>query len=546
MNAFSEYSIFLKKFWTSFYEQAAQTRIPTYDDYSTVNEQPSEHTEHTEQEVVAEASAHHYEDQQVDDSYQSRASTENSFMPGQAAFSSTPATTSRIAPLNSFASQTMDATRTHSGTMEASLARLDREIQSLSIEDESRAEGSTITNLFTSPDQSSRSFRGKGKGKEQSQPLLRNLLKQNLYSGNDSSSIDPSFHTSPLKPRGKLKTPIPKNYNPYLPPNADPRDWSGVVDLRDPTLSTPHRSSRYGQPSSRGNPTTSPDDTDDDSWEGGLPPGMSPPVLMSPARPPRSYAELGLLKLGQTPTKEAANRITRDLVSDIQNKGGLNRPPFSYGNSGVESSLSTVPSPPSLSRYRNKGYDSDPSYSSMDSRGSMTATAPSDPPAVSTPYSRNEPAHSLASEALITPESYNQRRYTPTPYLDRYSFSDDKIHSAENPSAAFLMASKRRTADDSLDSLDDEAGFDVVPIRPFARMQKGYDDGAWSDDESFSGPSEQNEVSETLFGVRPNQPGGNADGLRLHGLKYDDATSLLARAAQTVDNSPTPAHVDRR
>jgi len=49
---------------------------------------------------------------------------------------------------------------------------------------------------------------------------------------------------------------------------------------------------------------------------------MSPPVLMSPARPPRSSAELGFLKLGQTPARDASARIQRDLLRDVQLKSG--------------------------------------------------------------------------------------------------------------------------------------------------------------------------------------------------------------------------------
>ena len=70
----------------------------------------------------------------------------------------------------------------------------------------------------------------------------------------------------------------------------------------------------------------------------------------------RSSAELGLLTLAQSPIKDAAERIKRDLVQDAQFRSGGSRLLFSGGRGpGTESSMSTVPTPPSMSKYTGHG-----------------------------------------------------------------------------------------------------------------------------------------------------------------------------------------------
>ncbi|KAJ7147995.1 DASH complex subunit Ask1-domain-containing protein [Mycena filopes] len=298
-------------FWVSFYEQAAQIRIPTFDDHST--------------------------------DY-SMASTENSFMPGQTAFTSTPATAR--------AGHTMSTDDpSWSASLESPLARLDREVQNFSLEDSS-VDSKLPSLRFNDPsevddDTIIRPRVDKGKGKESAEPLLRNVLRNTLTS-------DPSFSTlSPTK--GKLKTPVPNGLNPYLPPDTTPANWSGLVDLRHTPLSTPLRKKHGGY-----------DKSDDDSFDG-LPAGMSPPVLMSPAKPPRSSAELQLVR-GKTPAKVAASRIKNDLVRDIQRQNSAKaRKVHGYAMSGGESSMSTVSSPPSLSRYNRHDTDKSAGDTSLES-----------------------------------------------------------------------------------------------------------------------------------------------------------------------------------
>jgi DASH complex subunit ASK1 len=199
----------------------------------------------------------------------------------------------------------------------------------------------------------------KGKGKDTAHPLLKNVLRHNLYSANDSSTFESNLKpTSPLKFRGKNKTPvIDKTLNPYLPPGSSSTNWSGVVDLRDSSPLTSQRRRAKNISANTSTATPRKGEADDDSFDG-LPPGMSPLVLMSPVRPPRSSAELGLLKLTQTPTREASQRIQRDLVASALksvHKSGVKGHQLRKEQAVVDSSMSTVPTPPSLSRYARPG-----------------------------------------------------------------------------------------------------------------------------------------------------------------------------------------------
>ncbi|KAF8832789.1 hypothetical protein HHX47_DHR1001884 [Lentinula edodes] len=343
------------QFWVSFYEQAAQIRIPTYEDYETVHEEGSSQQKESEPSEPspsqAATSSILYDEQ--DDNGHSLASAESSFAPGQAAFSSTPAA-NRLAHAET--SRTSDDS-SWSASLESPLVRLDRELRTFS-QDANETESSIVSStptptkppILREQERSQRSI-NKGKSREQSEPLLRNLLRQNIHSSVNASAIsaEPGPSVSPLRPKGK--TPILKDLNPFLPPGSNPSKWNGLVDLRDASVMTPQRSRRFRDPrSSRKSPTPvkAPDyDSDDDSFDG-LPPGMSPPVMISPARPMRSNASI---KLGQTPRKDAAARITKDIVADVQGHLGKSGKP----GRGLfpDSSMSTISSPPSMSRYNN-------------------------------------------------------------------------------------------------------------------------------------------------------------------------------------------------
>ncbi|KIM47721.1 hypothetical protein M413DRAFT_439398 [Hebeloma cylindrosporum] len=571
------------KFWTSFYEQAAQIRIPTFDDYSTVNDVPSERDENESSSREHNSADDIPHDRtirlapEIQETSTSTVNSETSFLPGQGAFSSTPAI-DRLASTNNdtFTTQNSDDP-SWTTSMESPLVRLNREITNFSIHDNvvPSTSGSTLppTQVQDESDYLSQEDTSigiippsaKGKGKDTSHPLLKNVLRHNLYSASDNSSFD-SQKVSPLKFRGKPKTPtIDKKLNPYLrPSDASGEGWSGVVDLRDPSMRTPdrYRSGKSFTAASGKTPKT-PYTDDDDSFDG-LPPGMSPPVLMSPARPPRSSAELGLLKIGQTPARDASARIQRDILRDVQLKSGGGKRLFrATSTHQYESSMSTVPTPHSLSRYNRQGHDyssnssitKDSSLESMIRR--IRADLPSAEPAAyvggtasagaaTTPGLRVRPRAQPSSQnaaQLRVPEPLN--RYTdaespitpamlaPPPHqdyfeddpitpvfnplneqdLDSDSDSLDEINNTAHPSAAFLMASQGGHGDfdddsfgsnhssDSLENELDHANIGLVPVHPFA-ADAVEDDGF--DDDSFD-DNRNGAYEETVFGVAPAQ-----------------------------------------
>lgn len=472
--------------------------------------------------------------------------------------------------------------------MESPLVRLNREITNFSIHDNVVPSTSSrklppstqVQDESDYPSQEDTSIgilppSAKGKGKDTSHPLLKNVLRHNLYSASDNSSFD-SQKVSPLKFRGKIKTPIiDKRLNPYLrPSDTSTSEWSGVVDLRDPSMRTPqrYRSGISFAAASGKIPKTPYTDDDDDSFEG-LPPGMSPPVLMSPARPPRSSAELGLLKLGQTPARDASARIQRDLLRDVQLRSGGGKRLFRGDAAGeisthqYESSMSTVPTPPSLSRYNRHGHDysssgsitKDSSLESMIRR--IRADLPSTEPVsyvggtalagvATTPGLRVRPraqqssSHNAAqlrapetlnryteAESPITPgaaafapppdqDYFDDDPITPVynPHdeqdLDSDSDSLDEINNTAHPSAAFLMASQgghvydddsfgSNHSSDSLENELDHANIGLVPVHPFA-ANVVEDDGFDEDDDDLF-DNRGGGYEETVFGVAPAQ-----------------------------------------
>ncbi|KNZ76314.1 DASH complex subunit ask1 [Termitomyces sp. J132] len=509
------------KFWTSFYEQAAQIKIPTFDDYSTVNEesqQPEMTSTSTMQDQSLETSSslsksHHIES--------SMTSTNVSFRPGQDAFSSTPATTQDATILE------------YSKAEQGPSMHIDKPTQ-IPTQRESRLQPHDE----------------KGKARDTNEPLLHNVLRHSLYPIDTSSASAISAVTSPLKYRGKPKTPVPKKFNPFLSPDKDPSQWDGIVDLTDSSAMTPQRFRKNKLTSSHQTPAR---EADDDSFDG-LPPGMSPPVLMSPARPPRSTAELGFLKLGQTPRRDASVRITRDLVRDVQFRSG-NASRDGHFHSRNESTMSTMPTPPSLSRYRRDDTSDsiviDSSLESMMRRVGLNV-----PSSVSTTGSTpDDPATSspIFDEETITPVHQHEDLG-----MDSDSDSMDEINNTAHPSHAFLMASAgaRDDSDDSFgsnhssDSLNDEgANPDFAPVHPFAGSVEndGFDDSY--DDEMFD--HLHGEVQEeTLFGVPPQQrmqaqqrsnPGNAGQGLRMLGEDLLQDTIAIGSQIDRIENSPTPA-----
>lgn len=393
------------QFWTTFYEQAAQIRIPTYDDYSAGQEQtedgePSE-TSHTASDSTPAESSATQSDSESDGEapHQNRTfdrtPSEVSFAPGQAAVSSTPATAyrsrSRNAHDDTFASQTSEPMPSWSASLDSPLMQLNHDIQSLAEDrslvgrsapatDESEDFGDSedatqraiAPVLLREEEKTTIHASDKGKARDGPRPLLHKVPHRNANTSNLTATTGTTSRTtSPLK--FKPKTPVIKTLNPYIPPDSNPSDWKGVVDLKDPAVASPQRSARklVPPPSSSiklsayrpsaaftaranarsGTGTKTPPPGDDDSFDENF--GMSPPVMTDYARLP---------KLGRTPKQEAAARIMKDLV-DVERRGVFGPVGAAAkgkgvvgGGYGTESSMSSMPTPPSMTRYSRPSY----------------------------------------------------------------------------------------------------------------------------------------------------------------------------------------------
>ncbi|KAI0071018.1 hypothetical protein K474DRAFT_1631069 [Panus rudis PR-1116 ss-1] len=400
-------------FWTTFFEQAAQIRVPTYEDYEIPPEgasQSESSAPQTEETSIANSSSSSFQDQTTTPTRSFNpdgSSSEVSFMPGHAAISSTPATTSRHrAQPGEEDSGYGDPTPSWAASLESPLLQLNREIESLGRDDhdavsiasssiaqltmhERQEDEETNADITQRPaqllgDDKTMQMSEKSKGKAREQPSLRSdILRRNASIADPSSAAS----ISPLKL--KQKTPILKKLNPYLPPDSNPAEWRGVVDLKDPSISIsspnrtifPHKQqeqfrlhlanpssskpkrSRSKSPSKRAivaTPHRSVLDfrgDEDDSFDENF--GMSPPVTLAFARHDQlAQTKLpSLPKLGQTPKKEAAEKIMNKLL-DVERKGifgpsgrAAATSQRQTGTGTTESSMSTLPTPPSLSKY---------------------------------------------------------------------------------------------------------------------------------------------------------------------------------------------------
>ncbi|KZP15656.1 hypothetical protein FIBSPDRAFT_935074 [Athelia psychrophila] len=543
------------KFWTSFYEQAAQVRIPTYDE-SSVQEQQSQSEEHQADETRQDHSV-------------APSDSESSFMPGQGAVSSTPATSSRHHPQD----QTFDSQHSDdpswAASMESPLVRLDRELQSFDKdEDESRYEEEPTVQQPRAE---------KGKAKEQPGPLLHNVLRQNHNATADdsSSSFLPQFGVSPLKFHAKGATPKPASLEDSL--FASPQRPKYERVRRTPARHTPRR------------PIATPvRDLDDSFDDSDLMAAMSPPVNVQFAQAsPFSAARTRLLQLGRTPKSAAADRIKKDLLGYMDSHGGSRSGvarSFAWaqdarGGGGAESSMSTVPTPPSISRYTRHAYPG------MDSESSgMEASLESMLRRVGLPApgsAAGSSAPGMAGADLQTPDQQRFDDLFPEvqaqdastdimpipgntdPDTDSDSDSDsdsfaEEVHNAAHPSAAFLMASQGHEGGDdsfgssnrSSDSLDDIDPGHGGAVHPFAAMGMGAGAGDAFDDDSFD--DSQQDIGgaaeeETVFGVPPARRQAaappRAQGLRMLGEDLLDDTigigQAMARAGR-LEESPTP------
>ncbi|KAF8644241.1 hypothetical protein AX16_008596 [Volvariella volvacea WC 439] len=551
------------KFWTSFYEQAAQIRIPTYDDFSGANQTPSAHDETMTQETeIPESQQSPIKSPQYEPSI---ITSESSFMPAQGAISSTPAH-ARMAYAG--ASFTSDSSQDPSwrATIESPLVRLDREIKDLT-RGEDVIDQSQIMNgqpsSYSLAEPTPRVHRpavDKGKGKE---PLLRHVLQREGYNPQDVSNSSFSSCNSPMRPKAKAKTPIPRKLNPYLPHGKDPDKWDGVIDLNEHSL-TPRgiRQSRQ-TPSSTDEPTT-PTESNDDS-DNDLPPGMSPLVTVSPVRLSKPKAETSSLHLGRTPMKEASARITKDLIKDFQRQNPASR--SSSHISTTDSSMSTMHSAPSLSKYQDESVDSsvvDASLSSMMRHVGLDVSPPPAkrpppplPPTVgSTPGLRLR-RRSIPAKASPRPSAAASAPIFTAPskvlsFEDEYYDEDslDEVNNTAHPSAAFIMASLS-SADDSFGSNNsgdsDDAGEGFGVFAPGAMQEDHFEDDSF-DDDNFNQEVEE----ETIFGAPPaqrqalfmQQQRAQGGQWRMMGEELlEDTIGIGSQMARTgrVEETPTPA-----
>ncbi|KAF7307538.1 hypothetical protein MIND_00548600 [Mycena indigotica] len=519
------------KFWISFYEKAAQIRIPTAEDYSTVNDAPSDRQE---LEGEAESSGQHTADSQE----HSIASTEQSFMPHQAAFASTPAI-DRVGR----STTNMDDSElpSWSASIESPVTRLARNMESYEREESSRLPSLHLGSVLEEEDEVDNTIvrPRKDKGKE---PMLQNVLRHTLYSKNDDVSF---VSMSPAK--GKLRTPIPAKLNPYIPSGTEPANWSGVVNLRQTPLSTTPRKQKQDE------------FDDDDDWVDGLPPGMSPLKIMSPARPPPSKAELQLLH-NRPPAKEAAARIKNDLVREAQNSRRY--------QGGVESSLSTLASPPSLSKY-NRAADTDESVdTSLESVMRRVSLNPKTwTPGGGTPGLRLKAKHNAPTFTRPVPPPepiqyhpppiFNPPPITPMQFNqgdDSFGSESESMVQEQGQIQAMMMNAQATSASaasgTSYDS-DDSVSFDAgqqeamnVLMNMGGQQQfvGGYMGDDSFDDDSFEDDMRVTAEEETIFGRPPQArfaPRMSAAGDL---LMYGDEASILPDTEQFgLVGSPTPA-----
>ncbi|EJF63269.1 hypothetical protein DICSQDRAFT_102405 [Dichomitus squalens LYAD-421 SS1] len=608
------------KFWTTFYETAAQIRIPSYEDYSagqeqTEDEQTADSSQVETESTPAESSATTHSDESdgetphPDRTYD-RTPSEVSFAPGQAAVSSTPAdayrSRSRNAPDNSFANEASEPMPSWSASLESPLRQLNRDIQSLA-DDRSVAVPSTsalnhseafddsqdVTQRATGRDSTLDDHTAlhtgdKGKAREGPgpQPLLQKVLHRNANSSNLTSATGTTSRTtSPLK--FKPKTPVAKTLNPYLPPDTKPSDWKGVVDLKDPSVASPQRSARKfvpppsssiklsaympsaaftaraGARSGTGPGTKTPPPGEDDSFDENF--GMSPPVMTNYARLP---------KLGRTPKQEAAARIMKDLV-DVERRGvfgpagavAKGKGPAGTGY-GTESSMSSMPTPPSMTRYGRPsyappvasetsasvvdasldsimrrvglnvpGYGSQkavlapapvaqparaPVFSSISSASASSATGSSASSVFTATSSRS--AASASSARTLQPPAPDPEPSIHTPQPPQYDFYDDEVIGRGGPG----------DGDDSLDSLDyeDQNTANAPADFLFANQEQSFDSED-SFDSSLDGDDEATDGTAPPFIVTAQDDGDEFDD-----DSYDDGLDALGGEEETVFGVP--------
>ena len=466
-------------------------------------------------------------------------------------------------------------------SLESPLVRLDRELREFVRADPQLASTSASSDLFSEAD-----LTGNVATVAAEETVHAAPTPASAPVPSNTRIIRPSVQTHDVPPLSFRRIPATPARNPYIPAHSDPRNWSGIVDLRSP------------QPPTQSFSAISAAGTEKDELT--LPAGMSPPVMVPFATLP---------SLGRSPVKTAAENIRRALVRDALHAGG------GASNVSASASGSVVPTPPSLARYTRGTSTSQNSNSSLrpdlelesmirrvqdpsqphwwrSSAASSTSSTSipdkslSTPPYYTTPVpSTHAYAHDvvavLPEAPLPTPSGVTlpvtggdaETTIDAIPESDDASAStstfsssgEDSVHNTAHPSAAFLLASRQRGRhdydddEDEDDELDLDDSFDnslnaagdadagVAPVHPFARARVSvhgeYDDDSF---DSLEGGEGEEMLEETVFGLRPAERNDAArlhSQLRMYGEDLLQDTmgigTRLARAGR-IEESPTP------
>ena len=631
---------FVGQFWTSFYEQAAQVHIPTLEDDDLVQDAETQSSDVASESVsvplpdVDVPHSHSRTPSEISTRTYDVTASESSFMPSNAV-SSTPLRPGRASD------RTLDDQPSWSASLESPMVRLKSELQSFAREEEEEASVQQDTsslmdslmyeeeNTIQQPPSITQEKSAAGRDRDEPRAKIQSLHVPPSALPTPRANATNAF-VSPLKVKPKTPIVIPKHIQSFLPAKLDsepmfasPRRPRFERTPRKPTATAPSSMSTStststsasssvldipsltNHPSDSNQPKQPKFDAFNDSFDDSvdLMQGMSPPRTLAFARAPRSSMGLGLLPplgrtpgkdllptLGRTPGREAADRIRRDLLGDMQSQFGsventasnkIRTPAFGYGTgTNKDDTMSTIPTPPSLSRYMRHAYpswtdnnDTDTSLATMMRRVGLDMPESSfkADSVASASHSRASSQVDVGSSMLAAPmreddlhtpdhheldASFDVHPDDPSAIQlgshpdanadsdsdsDSDSLIDEPVHSS-HPSTAFLMASSREIGPDdsfgssnsnhSSDSLEVDAfeGGDEAAVHPFARAREGDADGDGDGfDDSFDseggyevgeGEDESAETEETVFGIPParrRQPGREPGELRLLG-----------------------------
>ncbi|KAI6102683.1 DASH complex subunit Ask1-domain-containing protein [Pisolithus croceorrhizus] len=551
------------KFWTSFYEEAAQIHISTAEDHH-ANETQS-------QTSLTENFSSAYSDTESTPSPPGPSvQSPRSVSQGNHTYDVT-ASESSFMPANAISSTPARGTISHhwSSSLESPLVRLDRELQSFTREEEEEASArQDVTSVrdsfaYEEEDTIQQNMDNKGKNKELPTAIPRSILKN--HSHNPQSAMPTprlratGTHVSPLKVKPKTPVVIPKHIQQYVAPETRPEP--AIPSPRRPVY---QRSPRKPQPQLPASSSTSSsildipsltklsseaagnkpfedfNDSFDDSID--LMRGMSPPRTLAFARAPR------------TPMKEAADRIPagfawrcpRSTSLLLRSTATVERSQaYGYGSSVIKDDTMNTPVHALHTMMRRVGLDMPES-----------STRVSEPSGAATLSQHNSDAGLLAPPVaqhdIHTPEQQvsdsGPRSHTDS---DTDSDSDSLGDEPARPSAAFLMASARNTdPDDSFASSSSNRSSDSLGAEEYGGEEVAGRETDLNED-SFDSVDGEGGIGgvveeETVFGIPPaqRQQGRRSQGeLRMLGEDLlQDTIGIGSQLSQTgrVEESPTP------